>query len=55
MTALCSAGLGEGMGRLCASATAGRVPPPVEGLSVNWNVRDCDLRTVSSLTGEGKT
>lgn len=55
MTALCSAGMGEGMGRLCSSATAGRVPPPVEGLSVNWQVRDCDLLPVSSLPGEGRT
>lgn len=54
MPALCSAGMGEGRGRLCSSATAGRVPPHVEGLSVKRQVRDCGPRTASSLRGEGR-
>lgn len=41
MTALCSAGMGEGEGCLCSAATAGRVPAHVEGLSVNRRVQDC--------------
>lgn len=53
MTALCSAGMGEGMGWLCSSATAGRVPPHVDGLSVNRQVRDCSLLTVFSLRERG--
>lgn len=43
MTALCSVGMGEGMGSLCSSATAGRVPPHMEGLSVDRQVQDCGL------------
>lgn len=57
MTALCSAGMGEGEGCLCSAATAGRVPAHVEGLSVNRRVQECKiagLRTASSLQGEGR-
>lgn len=38
MTALCSAGMGEGRGWLCSSATAGRVPLHMEGLSADRQV-----------------
>ena len=51
VTALCSVGMGEGEGRLCSSTTAGRVPPHVEGLSVNRQVHDC--RSAYSLFPAG--
>lgn len=36
-------GLEGGNSRLCSSATAGRVPPLVEGLSDNLQVHNCGL------------